>query len=201
MYKFRKGINFAKNIEKYYKKEKIFTYLRQASIALTLITTFSVFILVWFNLRSSLQIRELAQRRRDLLNSFLERSIESEKLLVISDKIKFMKSLLENKDARFLLYYRTIEDIVKRVKNESTSSAAIQIDNFELDNNRNTKFELTSTDFNSYLQLLDFIDEAKFLNLFENLTLTNFSLTKGEENNSYSLKFKGKFKRLDYEEK
>lgn len=201
MYKFRKGINFAKNIEKYYKKEKIFANLRRASIALTLITTFFAFILVWLNLKTSLQIGQLAQKRRNILSSFLEKSNENEKLLVISDKIKFIKNLLENKDVRFLLYYKAIENVVKKVETEGTSSALIKIETFELDNNRSTVFELTTTDFTSYLKLLDLIDQDKFLNLFENLTLTNFSLTKGEKNNSYSLKFKGKFKKLNDEER
>lgn len=195
-YKFRKGINFARKIEKYYKKEKLFLAARKSAIGLTFLTTAITVFVIFLNIKISIQTRSLTIERKKLLDSLLEHSIENEKLFVISDKVRFAKKILNTEDVRFLTYYKAVDDVIKEISKQSTESA-IQIQQFQLDKNRNVNFEITTESLQGYLSFLDSIDETKFLNLFEDLTLTRFNITKSSNSDLYTLKFKGRFKQLD----
>ena len=195
-YTFRKGINFARKLDKYYKKEKIFALIRRIAVGITLTTTILAFVVIFLNLRVSIRTRNLAVERKRLLDSLLERSAENEKLFVLSDKIRFARKILDTEDVRFLVYYKAVDNVIKDIAKQSTESA-IQIQNFQLDKNRNVSFEISTEDLKEYLDFLDSIDDPKFLKLFKELTLANFNITKGAATNLYSLKFKGKFKPLD----
>ncbi len=195
-YTFRKGINFAKKIDKYYKKEKFFSLLRKISIFFSVFTSIVAFLVVFLNLHTAIRLRNLVLERKKLVDLLLKKSLENEKLLIVADKIRYARKLLKEKDVRFLTYYRKINEIVESITNESSSSA-IKIQNFELDNKRNVSFELVTATSEDYIKALEFIDRDEFLDLFNELVLTSFGLTKGKVINEYSLQFKGKFKELD----
>ena len=199
-YTFRKGINFAYRLDKYYKKEKLFALLRKISILMTFLVTLVTIIVIFLNIKTSIQTKELTFEKRKILQLFLEHSTETEKIFTLLDKMKFTQKVLNTKDVRFLIYYKAVDDIIKEISKESSHSA-IQIKNFSLDKNRKVDFEITTEDLQEYLKLLDSIDKQKFLNLFEELTLTNFNINNEISSNVYTLKFRGKFKPLDKNEK
>ncbi len=193
-YSFRKGINFATKLDKYYKKEKAFSLLRRISLVLTGLTVITAFILIFLNVRTLIKLRNLAIKRKTLIDSLLEHSTQNEKLSVIADKTEYTRKLLDTQDVRFIAYYKVVTDLIDEISNESTSSA-VKINNFQLTKNREVKFELSTSNPETYLQILNSIDSDEFLSNFERLTLKNFSISGNANESSYTLTFEGKFKK------
>ena len=197
-YTFRKGINFAKKIDKYYKKEKIFSFFRKFSIFLSLMTVILTIVLLTKSLRLSLLLKEKNLEKKRLMNEFLQTATENEMLFTISTKTRLIRKILRTDDVKFLNYYKAINDILEELSHESSASA-VQIKQFSLKKDRTVNFELITQQPSAYLQLLDSFDTPKFLNLFESLTLKKFSIANVGKIEMYSLKFSGKFKPI-YEE-
>lgn len=197
-YILRKGINFAKKIDKYYQQEKTFKFLRTLSTMFSLLSIFLLVMVIYFNLKTTIEIRDLSIKKNQLIGSVSQLTVENKKLFEIADKTNYVKRLLDKEDVQFWVYYGKINEIIENISKESTDSAVV-LKNFDLDNKRQTKFELVTTTPANYLKVLQFIDREEFLNIFENLNLTSFSLKKNLEENVYSLEFTGVFKELDNE--
>ena len=197
-YTLRRGINFIRNLEKYYQKEKPFVYFRYFTIVFTFTTIVLSLYFIFLNLSLSLKIRSLINQKKEILEVFLTRYSETEQISVITDKLKFILNTLEKEDTRFPVYYKKINQLISTdsAKNDSTQEANAKIEKFSLDKNKEVEFTITVQGTDNFVQLLNNIDNEDFYQSFEYLELINLNLTKGEETNLYILKFKGRFKKL-----
>lgn len=190
----KKHINLLLKKKEYVKKERFFHYFR----IITLLMSIFVFLitLVFFFLNKNLQKKRarLLDKKTDYLNKIIKKKDVETKLTYLANQTDQLKKLSQE-DVKFLKYYQIIKETVAAAdKGNVATGTGILIDNFNLDNKRNTQFSIITPDFNTYIKMLSYIETERFLSLFSQITLVGFSFkNEGVNGKGYTLKFKGKF--------
>lgn len=131
------------------------------------------------------QVQERLERTQALLNPNDE---------IMGSIVYFInkKSQLDNyeqDDIEFPYYYRTLRDTL------SQAETPITLKTMTLTRDRSTSFSIEFQDIASAKTLMAFIESDEFLNKFEALSMSSFSVGASlDESDFYTLRFSGRFK-------
>ncbi len=193
----KKRINLLLKTKDYEKKEKLFQSFRRFTLIFSLIVFTLSFVFFYISFTTQQKINKISKEKSKYLNSIIKNKKTESKLSLLNQKTKTIKEY-SKKDLNFLKYYNIIQQVLKTLPlpKSSTESSGLNpqssINNFSLNNQRETQFSISAPDFDTYLKVLDNIENKTFLDVFSTLTLAGFNFNK-QDNQHYSLNFKGKF--------
>ncbi len=129
----------------------------------------------------------------------LERTMEANgeiqgSIVFFVNKKEQLKKFLKD-DAHFEIYYEALNKAI------DDSQTGAQLVSFSLTITRDTNFVIGFSDFESSQRLLEYIEDAAFLDNFDGLTLRQFvivdALPGQTSSTSFQLSFSGKFKEVE----
>jgi hypothetical protein len=184
-----KDINLLTKKKDYENKEKVFRFFRKISIISGFLIVALLLIIFLFQQKIKTQYQELLSKKEQKLNQLLQKKEIEKKMLYINEKsISFKKNLQE--DVSFLPYYHIL------LGHFPISSESANIKLIVYNNKRDVELLLNFYNYQDLYQSLGRLEEEKFLNLFDHLSLNSFSLSE-EKMKSYQLTLKGKFKPIE----
>lgn len=189
-------INLIVSREDYQKYQTYFSWIKATAIVFLCLFLILYAIYFFTFLKKKRQIDALTVRKKDLLNSLIQKNSDEAKINYIQKKYQDMKLFLRD-DANSSPYYSLLNSALE----ESTESASLK--SFIINKNREVTFTIVFNDFEKLMSFLKFVESESFLNNFEIISLKSFdvvgqSVVKDE---NYELSFSGKFTPLTYEKK
>jgi len=192
-----KRINLFAKQKKYLQVEKYFSWLRYGLIIL--VALFVVFNIFSFTVLSKEQqkIKSLNVTSKQYLDFLIKNNDIEAKFIFYKNKNNEFNKIISN-DVNFLPYYQVLNESIKN----STSTALLSA--LTINKDRTTDFSILVGHYDSALVFIKYAETEDFLKNFEALTLTEFSgqlksksQTVDSGDNSITLTFKGKFKKLN----
>lgn len=175
----RKKINLILSKKDYYKKELIFKYFRFITISLGFFVLVLILIMVntGFGLNSDL---EVVQKEKELiLSELIKKKEEQVQLSYVQEKDTLVNNAILN-DVNFVPYYNELKSYLP------IASGSASIDSIDFDNKQNFKLTISFFDYEKFNSFLAYLEDKKFLDIFEKLVLDSFSISE-EKNNNYKL--------------
>lgn len=187
----RKHINLLARGIDYTKKEVFFARFRKITLIFGLLFAVSITVLFILTEKSKSDYQNLLALKQEYISDSLGRKDRELKIAYINKKASFVKSAIEN-DMNMLPYFKIIEtNLFPTV--DATAGASINAIAFN--GARNIKLTLTAkseAEFNSILRALE---DAAFLDHFEQLTLEQTSISNTMQTN-YQLIINGVFRKI-----
>jgi len=178
----KKRINLFGSQFDYLQTEKKSYYIRLFTVVLFFLF---LFILLLVNVKliyDKKQLDNLFAQKKILLENQQENVDDEAKIRIIFNKYQDLQNFLKE-DANFLPHYQLLISTLKTATPEPT------VLSFKIDKQKNTEFILGFSNFDQMIKFLTFIENEDFLNKFETLILSGFSLNQSK----LELSFKGKF--------
>jgi len=183
-----KKINLLTDRGDYHRYEKIFYWIRIATIALAVITVLVVSVFfIMLSVQNS-RIESLLQQKKQLLLSLQDKNDVEAKIGFIQNKYNSLKDFMKD-DAHSLPYYNLLQSALS----SSTESAALK--SFQISKTRDVTFVVSFLSIEQLLSFFKFVESEDFLKYFEKISLKSFSIAGASQstNLKYELSFNARF--------
>lgn len=184
----KKYINLLSQKKDYQKKEKFFRLFRGTTTLLGIITILFLLTIFFIDEKIKKEHQTLLSKKKDFLNQLILKKDVEKQIIYFNEKSNFFNKILKE-DINFLPYYR----VLKTYLPVSTQSADISL--IKYNNTKKVEFALAFSNYQDLYNSLSNLENEKFLNLFDDLTLNSINLSETKIKN-YQLSFKGRFKTL-----
>jgi hypothetical protein len=172
------------DIQKYFRIFR-FTLLVLSAVLCIFVLTFGYITFVQSN-----KIKEKKTEKKNNLQLFNSQKEQEVKLIKISNKVKDLENFSRD-DAEFYPYYNKLVAIL----NESEKVPII--DSLLIEKDRNFSFSISFLNKESLIKTFQFIESEDFLKYFESILLKDISTQKSETEESHTMTFEGKFKKIN----
>lgn len=191
----KKKINLLTKQKKYQTYETIFKAVKITCVLtiILFVTSYTVYYIILSSQKKELNLY-LTQKKNALEYITQNKEVEA-KFVYFSSKLQQISQIL-TEDVNFHPYYTVLTESLKSASPEG------QLEKVSIDRNRTVDFSVNLADTPSLLSFLRFIESENFLENFDQLSLTNFTLYSGggfslQGGAGYKLFLKGVFKKLD----
>jgi len=184
----KRYINLLTQRKDYQKKEKFFSRFRRMTTLLGVVTILFLIIVFAIEEKIKKEYQTLLAKKQDFLNQLISKKDVEKQIIYFNEKSNFFNKVLKE-DINFLPYYR----VLKTYLPVSTQSADISM--IKYNNTKKVEFVLTFSNYQDLYNSLSNLENEKFLNLFDELTLNSINLSETKIRN-YQLSFRGRFKPL-----
>jgi hypothetical protein len=185
-------INLLKKTDSYVEISTLFSRIKIIFFTLLFIGLLSVSALSLANGITTTQKVSAESEQADVLNQLGKTQKSEAEILIFSNKYKQYKELLKE-DARFLPYYKLIEEAV----NAEVTKA--KIENAKIDKSRTFTFNARFDNYVQFANFFSYVETENFLKNFETIKLTSLSIGNVKEKQEYELEFNGKFLEINDE--
>lgn len=188
----KKSINLLILRHSYEYREKVFSRIRIAIVAIGSLCVLSLVTIYSLKTNVNIQKQKLLSKKEEYLSELLTKKDIEKKVSFLDEKSTTLVNILNN-DVDFLEYYHFLQSHLPL----STGSA--QLSKMQFDNKRKVSFTLNFSRFNDFYQTLQDFEKDQFLDNFDAVSLGSFVISPETSNESFKIVFNGSLKNIKNE--
>lgn len=188
----KKSINLLIRRHSYEYREKVFSRMRIAIVAIGCLCVLSLVTIYSLKTNVNIQKQKLLSKKEEYLSELLTKKDIEKKVSLLDEKSATLVNILNN-DVDFLEYYHFLQSHLPL----STGSA--QLSQMQFDNKRKVSFTLNFSRFNDFYQTLQNFEKDQFLDNFDAVSLGSFVVSPEASNESFKIVFNGSLKNIKNE--